>query len=419
MTSPPPTSSPASSSPAARPVASSIARPTARSFSSPASTLATRPPRERAAHEVLQPVAVALEEGGPLGLAVVREHDDLVGPGRVAPGALDAAELLVELAQRLEGVGALEAGVVGDLVVRGEGRVDGGAAGHHVGQHAVDDQVAHGHAHRRPQQRVDAAPVAARAHVAPDRADRGRPLQDDLPDDEHQGAGDVEAVGVEGAVAGVGPLLGVDPADREDRLVGLARQQVAPARPAAGEEADARWRGGARSRRSRPAPSRSSADRSPSRPSGRPGCRGSSRAGCRPGSRRSGRRCRSPTPTRRWVSSASQRAISGALPSRIARRRTGRERPSISRKTMPGTAVLGRAGGPAGDALDDPQVVGVVVVGAEDDLEHHAHGGREQRREQGPAEVRRPGSRPGAISAASSSSSASSSRTRTKLSPTV
>ena len=44
--------------------------------------------------------------------------------------------------------------------------------------------------------------------------------------------------------------------------------------------------------------------------------------------------------TRRWVSSASQRAISGALPSRIARRRTGRERPSISRKTMPGTEVL-------------------------------------------------------------------------------
>ncbi len=41
----------------------------------------------------------------------------------------------------------------------------------------------------------------------------------------------------------------------------------------------------------------------------------------------------------RCVSSASQRAITGALPSRIARRSTGSDRPSISRKTMPGTEV--------------------------------------------------------------------------------
>ena len=46
--------------------------------------------------------------------------------------------------------------------------------------------------------------------------------------------------------------------------------------------------------------------------------------------------------TRRWLSSASQRAISGALPSRIARRSTGSDRPSISRKMMPGTVGLGR-----------------------------------------------------------------------------
>ena len=36
-------------------------------------------------------------------------------------------------------------------------------------------------------------------------------------------------------------------------------------------------------------------------------------------------------PSRLWESSASQRAITGACPSRIARRSTGRARPSISR----------------------------------------------------------------------------------------
>ena len=43
---------------------------------------------------------------------------------------------------------------------------------------------------------------------------------------------------------------------------------------------------------------------------------------------------------RRCVSSASQRAMVGALPSRIARRSTGSASPSISRNTIPGTSVL-------------------------------------------------------------------------------
>jgi hypothetical protein len=43
--------------------------------------------------------------------------------------------------------------------------------------------------------------------------------------------------------------------------------------------------------------------------------------------------------TRAWLPSASQRAIVGVTPSRIARRSTGSARPSISRKMMPGTSV--------------------------------------------------------------------------------
>ena len=147
---------------------------------------------------------MALLEGRALGLAVVGEHDDLVRARRVATRPLDAPELLVELAQRLERVGALEPRVVGDLVVARERRVDRGAAAHHVGEHAEDDEVAHDHAHRAAHQRVDAAAVAARADVAAGGAQRGGDLEHDLPDEQHERPGDVEAVGEEGAVAGVG-----------------------------------------------------------------------------------------------------------------------------------------------------------------------------------------------------------------------
>jgi hypothetical protein len=169
---------------------------------------------------------------------VVGEDDDLVRTGCVAPSPGNAAELLVELAQGFQRVGALQAGVVGDLVVAGEGRVDGGAAAHHVGEHAEDDQIADHHAHRRAQERVDTAAVTTRAHVAPNGANRGGPLEQHLPDEQHQRSGDVEAVGEKRAVAGVGSLLGVDSAHREDHLVGFAREQVASAGATVCEQPD-------------------------------------------------------------------------------------------------------------------------------------------------------------------------------------
>ena len=63
---------------------------------------------------------------------------------------------------------------------------------------------------------------------------------------------------------------------------------------------------------------------------------------------------------RRCVSSASQRAMVGALPSRIARRSTGSASPSISRKTIPGTSVLGDDALPTRDPLRDAERVRVV-----------------------------------------------------------
>ncbi len=121
---------------------------------------------ERSLDELVEPVAVSLLERRALRLSVVGEDDELVRPRGVAARPVDPRELLVELAERLHRVRPLQAGVVGDLVVARERRVHRGAAFHHVVQHAVHDQVADEDAQGGAHQRVDAASVAARAHVA-------------------------------------------------------------------------------------------------------------------------------------------------------------------------------------------------------------------------------------------------------------
>ncbi len=194
---------------------------------------------QRAPHQLVERVAVALLEGRALGLAVVREDDDLVRPRRVLAGPLEPAELLVELAQRLERVGTLEPGVVGDLVVARERRVHGGTAGHHVGEHAVHDQVAHDDAHAGADERVGAAAMTPRPDVAADRLQRRHPLEDDLAEEQHQHPRHVVGAGQEVPVAGVGPLLVRDAADREDGGVGLPGEQVAAAGATVDEQADA------------------------------------------------------------------------------------------------------------------------------------------------------------------------------------
>ncbi len=127
-----------------------------------------------------------------------------------------------------------------DLVVAREGRVDGGPSAHHVLQHTEDDQVAHDHAHGAAHEGVDAAAVAAWMHVPADGPQRRRPLEHELPEEEHERARDVVAVCEERAVAGVRLLLGLHAADGEDRRLRLARQQVAAARAAVHEQAHTR-----------------------------------------------------------------------------------------------------------------------------------------------------------------------------------
>src|SRR4030095_16520380 len=96
---------------------------------------------------------------------------------------------------------------MGDLVVARKGRVDDRAAAHDVSQYTEDDQVANDHAHRSAQQWINAAAVTSRANVTARRADGGRPLQDHLPREQDESAGDVETVGKESTIAGVRSLL--------------------------------------------------------------------------------------------------------------------------------------------------------------------------------------------------------------------
>src|SRR5215210_932177 len=120
------------------------------------------PGREAAGDQVVEPVAVALAERRALRLTVVGEDDDVVRPGRVAACPLDHAEALIELAQRLERVLALEPGVMRDLVVAGEGRVYGRGAARHVLEDGMDDEVADEHAHPGSDQGIAAPTLPAR-----------------------------------------------------------------------------------------------------------------------------------------------------------------------------------------------------------------------------------------------------------------
>ena len=134
---------------------------------------------------------------------MVGEDDDLIGSRRVGTGALDPPELLVELAQGLERIRALEPRVVRNLVIAREGCVDRGPPLHHVREHAVHDQIPDDHTQRRPHERVEAAPVTAGTDVPPLGLARRRPLEQDFPTEEDEHADDVEAVREEGAIAGI------------------------------------------------------------------------------------------------------------------------------------------------------------------------------------------------------------------------
>ncbi len=355
------------------------------SFSSPEPQVLDAGPAQVALHQLVEAVAVALLEGRALRLAVVGEHDDLVGARGVLPGARDAPELLVELAQHLHGVRALEARVVRHLVVAGEAGVDGGHAHHHVADDAVHGEVAHEDGETGAHERVAERAVAARLHVPAPLPGRAGQLQRHLVEEEHEGARDVVAVGEVGPVPGVGLLLRLHPADGEDHVGGVARQQVAAAGAAVGQQPVAAGvpllDEGAVGRRR--------AGHDAPRLLLHPAEGGDVVVGAeqQPRLRGAGLRREVRLPLGEPVRAGRQPArhlrrvavADGALQHRP------REAVDLEVDDAGNVGHLSRARAPR-DALRDAQRVDVLVVGAQEHLEHHRHGGGDQRHEQRPEE---------------------------------
>ena len=243
-------------------------------------------------------------------------------------------------------------------------------------------------AQRAAHQRVDAAAVPARAHVAADRAQRRDPLEDDLPARRARACasrcrrwrGTRGSRGWHCFSASIRLTVRIT----SSRLAG---EQVAAAGAAVDEQADRRSRGGARSPRSPAAPSTSSSCRSPSRPSGRRGCPRSSRAGSPPGWRPSARRDRSPTrpggacprPSSAPWSGRCRRASRGAAPAARARRSRGRRSPG--RRCSRSIAL------PARDPLRDAQRVASSSSSRATTASTTLDRGDHERGEQRPAEA--------------------------------
>ena len=340
---------------------------------------------QRSLHQLVEAVSVSLFEGRALCLSVIGEHDDLVRAAGVSSGPLDAPELLVELAERLHRVGPLEPGVVRHLVVARKRGVDGGPAEHHVGEHAVGDQVPHDNAHRRPQQRIDASAVPPRAHVASRGPDRRGDLEQNLPAEQDERPGDVEAVGEERAVSGVGPPLYVHAADRQDDLVGLAREQVASAGAAVHQEPGAGRvptldLGAVRGRRAR--------DQHPGLLL-HPPERGDVLVGPEQDARLAGPRLRGEVglPLVELVAVVRQPARHrrrASVPHRVLEYREGE--PVDLQEDDSRDVRRSRRSLAARDPLDDPKPVIVLIIRAGHDLERDRDGGDHQCREEGTPE---------------------------------
>ena len=176
---------------------------------------------ERALDQVVERVAVALLEGRAHALAVVGEHDEVVGARRQRRARSRRPKMLVERAQHLQGVRPVEPGMVSDLVVGWRRWRRQRARPRNMSEITHEDD-------RLPD--ITAWPARMKAYlrgrgdraVARRGASPGRgPLADDLADEEGQGPREGVAVREEGdGSRGVRRCFGVDPAVRADALVG-------------------------------------------------------------------------------------------------------------------------------------------------------------------------------------------------------
>ena len=194
-------------------------------------------PLEQRCDEVAEGEAVALQEGGALGLAVVGEHHHVVGPGGLAEGPLQPGQLLVEPPQRLQRVVRGDPGVVGHLVVPHEVDIGGRHAAVDVAQQGVDGEVAQDHGRDRSEKGIDAPAVLARLDVAP----AGPPCRRQLAPDvgEAQDEKSRNGVGVTEEIRQPVPARARpvgDRAEREHRVAAVAGEDVGARHPTVDEQ---------------------------------------------------------------------------------------------------------------------------------------------------------------------------------------
>ncbi len=110
-------------------------------------------------HQLPELDAVALAEGPALALAMIGEHDQVVGAGSLLDGSLQPLQPGVVLLQHGERIGLLDARVVCDLVIADEGRVGDRDPFDDVPEQGREVEVAHDDGDRAAQERVDAAAI--------------------------------------------------------------------------------------------------------------------------------------------------------------------------------------------------------------------------------------------------------------------
>ena len=127
-----------------------------------------------------------LSERRPLTLAVVREHDELIGARSLLRCGLQHADEVVQPFEGGERLRPRRAGMVGDLVIVGEVAEDGGCPSDHLLDDESGVEVPQQHVRDRAKQDVGPVSVDPRLHRTTTLAPALVPLLDDLPQGEHE-----------------------------------------------------------------------------------------------------------------------------------------------------------------------------------------------------------------------------------------
>ncbi|GMA26433.1 hypothetical protein GCM10025864_41920 [Luteimicrobium album] len=192
------------------------------------------------AHERLEGQPVRLREGLAERLAVVGEHDDVVGPRGLPAELLEQPDDAVEALERAQRLGPQRARVVGDLVVVDEVHEDHGRPLHHLLGDERRVEVAQQHVGDRAQGRVGAQARDARLDAPRRLLPALVQLLDELADREQQGPYEHEGTRAELDEGRARPEPPPRAADDEQARRRAAAEHRGDRRAAPGEQPGAR-----------------------------------------------------------------------------------------------------------------------------------------------------------------------------------